>query len=148
MTVQRYIIFATSQKKSIEKMTDFFGRLDKYINYRDLNDNKISVQAGISNGLIGKGRKSGGFSLKNVEKLLRAYPELSADWLLTGNGQMLRHSYKEYTVEHNIVAEPQAEYFTPKSYLEKTVYEQTLVIKDLQKKINDLERKNDIVEGA
>ena len=71
-------------------MIDFFGRLDMFMRYRGLNDNKISLAAGISNGLIGKGRKRGGISQENISKLIHAYPELDANWLLTGQGSMLR----------------------------------------------------------
>ena len=71
-------------------MIDFFGRLDMFMRYRGLNDNKISLTAGISNGLIGKGRKRGGISQENISKLIHAYPELDANWLLTGQGSMLR----------------------------------------------------------
>ena len=72
------------------EVIDFFGRLDMFMKYRGLNDNKISVTAGISNGLIGKGRKRGGISQENISKLIAAYPELNANWLLTGQGDMLR----------------------------------------------------------
>ena len=72
------------------EMIDFFGRLDMFMRYRGLNDNKISLAAGISNGLIGKGRKRGGISQENISKLIHAYPELDANWLLTGQGSMLR----------------------------------------------------------
>ena len=72
------------------EMIDFFGRLDMFMRYRGLNDNKISLTAGISNGLIGKGRKRGGISQENISKLIHDYPELDANWLLTGQGSMLR----------------------------------------------------------
>lgn len=34
-------------------MIDFFERLDKFMIFKGLNDNKITLEAGISNGLIG-----------------------------------------------------------------------------------------------
>ncbi|MGL5227594.1 MAG: S24 family peptidase [Bacteroidales bacterium] len=71
-------------------MIDFFSRLDKFMEYKELNDNKISVFCGISNGLIGKARKKGGaLSLDNISKILYAYPELNSDWLITGRGTMI-----------------------------------------------------------
>lgn len=74
-------------------MIDFFSQLDKYMKYKGLNDNKITVAAGISNGLIGKARKKGGsLSQENISKILYTYSDLSADWLLTGRGEMLRDS--------------------------------------------------------
>lgn len=51
----------------------------------------MTVNAGLSVGLIGKAKVSGkGMSSINIEKVLLAYPELSADWLLTGKGSMLK----------------------------------------------------------
>ncbi|GAA4149515.1 hypothetical protein GCM10022217_01500 [Chryseobacterium ginsenosidimutans] len=70
-------------------MSDFFERLDKYMEYKGLNDNKITVETGISVGLIGKGRKRGGLSQENIAKLLYGCPDLNANWLFKGEGNML-----------------------------------------------------------
>ena len=70
-------------------MLNFFSRLDNFMKYKGLNDNKITVETGISNGIIGKARKRGSLSLENISKLLLTYPEIDADWLLTGRGEML-----------------------------------------------------------
>ena len=109
-------------------MIDFFGRLDMFMRYRGLNDNKISLTAGISNGLIGKGRKRGGISQENISKLIHAYPELDANWLLTGQGSMLRgQSAPE-------VAPPPSEPAFP-GFIEK--------IQDLSVKVGRLEAENE-----
>lgn len=71
-------------------MITFFERLDKFMIYKQLNDNKISIEAGISNGLIGKGRVRGAISQDNISKILNTYTDLDANWLLTGRGEMLR----------------------------------------------------------
>lgn len=68
----------------------FFSRLDNFMKYKGLNDNKITVEAGISNGIIGKARKRGALSQENISKILFKYPELNANWLLTGTGEMLQ----------------------------------------------------------
>jgi hypothetical protein len=110
------------------EMIDFFGRLDMFMRYRGLNDNKISLTAGISNGLIGKGRKRGGISQENISKLIHAYPELDANWLLTGQGSMLRgQSAPE-------VAPPPSEPAFP-GFIEK--------IQDLSVKVGRLEAENE-----
>lgn len=70
-------------------MSDFFERLDKYMEYKGLNDNKLTVEAGISVGLIGKGRKRGGLSQENIAKILYSYPDLNANWLFRGEGNMI-----------------------------------------------------------
>lgn len=71
-------------------MIDFFERLDIFMKHKGLNDNKITIETGISNGLIGKGRKRGSISQENISKILHAYPEINANWLLTGEGEMVK----------------------------------------------------------
>lgn len=58
---------------------------------RELNNNKITVKAGLSNGLLGNAFKTGrGLNSESIEKILNAYPEINAEWLLTGKGEMLK----------------------------------------------------------
>ena len=115
------------------EMIDFFGRLDMFMRYRGLNDNKISLTAGISNGLIGKGRKRGGISQENISKLTHAYPELDANWLLTGQGSMLREQSAPE------VAPPPSEPAFP-GFIEK--------IQDLSVKVGRLEAENEHLRAA
>ena len=66
-------------------------RLDYFAKERGLNDNKITVDAGLSIGSLGKSRKSkGGLYSDSIEKILCAYPELNPEWLLTGKGEMIK----------------------------------------------------------
>ena len=70
---------------------NFIERLQYFMNQRGINDNQMTIAAGLSVGLLGKLKKSGkGMSSVNIEKILSSYPELNADWLLTGRGSMFR----------------------------------------------------------
>lgn len=72
-------------------MANFFDRLDTYMKYRGLNDNKLTVLAQLSIGALGKQRKGGrGLSVESIAKILYACPDLDADWLMTGRGEMLK----------------------------------------------------------
>lgn len=71
-------------------MATFFQRLDKFMKHKGLNDNKITVETGISNGLIGKARKRGSLSQENISKILYTYSDLNANWLFTEKGEMLK----------------------------------------------------------
>lgn len=69
---------------------DFIARLDEYMHYAGLNDNKVTVECGLSNGVIGKARKSRSvMSGENIVRILNVYRDLNARWLLTGEGEMI-----------------------------------------------------------
>ena len=66
-------------------------RLQEYMRAKGINDNQITVNAKLSIGQIGKAKKEGkALNSDSIEKILYAYPDLNGDWLLTGNGAMLR----------------------------------------------------------
>lgn len=72
-------------------MSDFISRLAEFMTRRGINDNQMTVSAGLSVGLLGKAKSGGkGMSSNNIEKILCAYPDLSAEWLMTGEGPMLK----------------------------------------------------------
>lgn len=69
----------------------FVDRLIEFFDHEGLNDNQVTVAAGLSVGLINKTRKTrSGMTSGNICKILKAYPQLSADWLLTGQGNMIK----------------------------------------------------------
>ena len=64
-------------------------RFDKYMKNKGLNDNKVTVQLGLSTGLIGKARKEGAdLGKKTIDLILSFYTDLNRIWLLTGDGEM------------------------------------------------------------
>lgn len=66
-------------------------RFDKYMEYKELNDNKVTVQLGLSVGTLGKSRKCGrDLSDKVIEQILNFYTDLNRIWLLTGEGEMIK----------------------------------------------------------
>lgn len=74
----------------------FIERLQYYMQIKGINDNQLTVNAGLSIGLIGKARGSNkGMNAVNIEKILLAYPDLNSDWLLTGRGDMLKSEATE-----------------------------------------------------
>lgn len=66
-------------------------RLQKYMIDRNLNANKITVDAGLSVGLIGRAIKNdSGLNSETIEKILVAYTDLNPEWFVSGNGEMIR----------------------------------------------------------
>ena len=65
-------------------------RIDKYANYKGLNDNRLTKECGIAVGTLGKARKEGkDASGRTCEAILSRFPELSRAWLMEGTGEML-----------------------------------------------------------
>lgn len=78
-------------EKNQYKNGTFIERLQYYMLEKGINDNQMTVNAGLSIGLIGKAKGSNkGMNAANIEKILLAYPDLNPDWLLTGRGSMCK----------------------------------------------------------
>ncbi|WP_233246994.1 LexA family transcriptional regulator [Prevotella sp. oral taxon 376] len=61
------------------------------MSHKDINDNQMTIAAGLSVGLLGKAKSGGkGLSSSSIEKILLAYDDINPDWLLTGRGPMLK----------------------------------------------------------
>lgn len=70
-------------------------RFDEYMKRTQLNDNKVTVDLGLSVGTIGKSRKPGrDLSDKVIEKILNFYTDINRVWLLSGEGPMLASGKK------------------------------------------------------
>lgn len=68
-------------------------RLDKYMATAGINDNQMTVKAGLSVGLLNNARR-GDYDLgkKSVEKILSSFQDINRVWLITGDGEMLKSS--------------------------------------------------------
>ena len=87
----------------------FSERLQQFMDYKGLNANKITVNAGLSVGLIGKAKNGvKGLNAASIEKILYAYPDLDANWLLTGRGEMLKAMREERVVEPPPIHHPRS----------------------------------------
>lgn len=66
-------------------------RLQKYMVHKNLNANKVTVDAGLSVGLIGRAIKNdSGLNSDTVEKILIAFNDLNPEWFISGAGEMLK----------------------------------------------------------
>ena len=70
---------------------NFIERLQYFMETYGINDNQMTIAAGLSVGLLGKLKKNGkGMNSGNIEKILSSYPNLNSEWLLTGRGEMCK----------------------------------------------------------
>ena len=85
-------------------MKEKFSRFEQYMNQKNLNDNKVTKECGLSQGQIYQMRKGkSDMGLKTIEKILKKYPDLNKIWLLTGTGNMINNNNEnEKENEQNI----------------------------------------------
>ena len=70
-------------------------RFDLYMRYKHLNDNSVTKELNLSNGVIGKSRGEGrDLSKRVLEVIEKYYLDLNIDWLKTGEGEMLKPAKK------------------------------------------------------
>lgn len=66
-------------------------RIKQYIDYKSISVAAFERSIGMSNASFGKCLKKGGaIGTDKLENILMVYPDISSDWLLTGEGTMLR----------------------------------------------------------
>lgn len=71
-------------------MERVIDRFDSYMKYKGLNDNQVTKDLGLSNGLLGKSRnKDRDMSRRIANFATNFYTDLSSAWLLSGEGSML-----------------------------------------------------------
>ncbi len=73
------------------------NRIKSLLDYLQINENAFSNIIGISQRTLNyyiNGKRKPSFEL--IEKILNAYPDLSAEWLLRGEGDMYRTSNMDY----------------------------------------------------
>lgn len=63
------------------------------MDFKGLNDNQVTRQCGLSQGLLGQARTGkSDLGSRAIEKILSTYQDLNRVWLITGEGEMLNES--------------------------------------------------------
>lgn len=66
-------------------------RLKDFLEFKGLTFASLERELSVANGTFGRALKSSGsFASSTLEKILMKYPDLSAEWLLRGEGDMQR----------------------------------------------------------
>ena len=105
----------------------------QYLDFKGVSKYKFYQETGITNGILSQ---SNGISEENLLRFLSVYKDISAEWLLTGNGSMLKTPTTSEPPCNTVV--------TPLEDGEKgsmldTINTQAHIIKDLTAKIATLE---------
>jgi hypothetical protein len=62
-------------------------RILQYVEYKRISKNKFYKETGLSNGFLDKNNHPG---TDKLEQIIYTYPEINPEWLLTGQGSMLK----------------------------------------------------------
>ena len=62
-------------------------RLKQFIEYKGISVSAFERTCGLGNAFVRNIKKT--ITIDKLEKILKAYPEINRDWLLTGNGSMI-----------------------------------------------------------
>lgn len=108
-------------------------RLMKFMSYREMSASRFERMCGLSNGYFNKLRNAPG--LDKIDKMLRVFPELNREWVLTGEGSMLNEGYTTF--------EPVG-LATPMSPIAMTETEKEVVL--LQAKLEEKEKMIDLLK--
>lgn len=74
---------------------DILSRLQAVVSYSKLSDRAFALKCGIKQPTLDKQLKGvRSVSLETITAVAKCYPEISADWLLLGEGEMLRNASK------------------------------------------------------
>lgn len=83
-------------------MREKFSRFVIYMNFKGLNDNRVTVECGLSQGLLNQARRGeSDLGAKSIDKILKTYQDLSRTWLLTGEGDMIKDDASQTIVGDN-----------------------------------------------
>lgn len=73
-------------------MSNLIDRLNQFIDYKGVTISKFEKSVGMSNASLAKTLKNGKrIGTDSLEKILNTYPEMNLNWLVTGDGTMLKN---------------------------------------------------------
>jgi len=77
-------------------MSNPLKRIKHYLDYKDIRISTFEKSTGLSNGSFGgQLKKNRSIGTDKLENIVRKYTDLNANWVLTGEGEMLKASPSE-----------------------------------------------------
>lgn len=112
-------------------------KIKKYLDYKGVTINSFETASGLSRGYY---RNTVNISADNLVKICAAYSDLSAEWLLRGNGRMLLSSQSTGNVTSNQVAVGNISSDSVVVNNDNKYHELLAVIKKYQEQVSEFQR--------
>lgn len=121
--------------------TNVKERLISFIKYMGLSQAKFEKRIGVSNGFVNNMRKSIG--VEKLENILREFPDLNREWLLYGEGEMLRENSPKMSASASL---PEAGNSGSETLLMRIIESKDAKIEELSRRIGELEAENRLLK--
>lgn len=112
---------------------DLKSRISAYCKIKNLAISKFESLAGLSNGYFNQVKKRP--SKEKLDNIKNVFPDLNIEWLLTGEGEMLRENGQN-------TAQNVENMSSIESFLREQLKEKDSEIKELSRRIGQLEAEN------
>lgn len=89
-------------------------RILQIIDYKAISKTKFYKETGLSNGFLDKVKDIG---VSKLELILRTYPEIDAEWLISGKGNMLKTDSEINSQEETLKSLINTQYFKAKDLM-------------------------------
>jgi len=120
-------------------MSNPLKRIKDYLDYKDIKISAFEKSVGLSNGSFGgQLKKNRSIGIDKLENILKKYPDLNANWVLTGSGEMLRGTHDDIN-KHGVLRDLKETSLIQLNY-ERTIESLNHVITAQQKTIAALEK--------
>ncbi len=122
-------------------------RIIDFIENQSIRPKDFLLKTGLAKGFVDRSHQKSGISDINLSKILESYPNLNAEWLVTGKGNMLKPHHPDVVEENTSPYQPEPNTMISLlqkqlALLEETKELQSEKIIRLEKELADAKRGN------
>lgn len=120
-------------------------RILQYLDNKGISKYECYQNTGITNGVFSQ---KSGISEDNILRFLSYYTDISAEWFLKGEGEMIKSDYQQESIS-SVVAESKVEYEkTDKDkYIEGLERENNRLINEIERLHGEIELKDELLRA-